>query len=110
LEQIVRAQQKGFKIYLYFTGTETPSMNIERVKDRILKDGHPVSPEKISSRYYLVMDLLIQILQKADEAYLWDNSKERHEFVASYKKGTILFEKSTVPEWVYTYIIDKVGH
>jgi predicted ABC-type ATPase len=56
------------------------------------------------------MDLLIQILQKADEAYLWDNSKERHEFVASYKKGTILFEKSTVPEWVYAYIIDKVGH
>jgi len=88
LEQIDLALSHGYKIYLYFIGTETPSMNIGRVSDRIKKGGHSVSPEKIKDRYYLTMNLLLTILKKVDEAYLWDNSGERHEYRGKLNEST----------------------
>lgn len=67
LELIDFAHRNNYKVYLYFIGTETPKMNLERVKDRILKGGHLVEAEKIEKRYFLTMDLLIDMLKKADE-------------------------------------------
>lgn len=109
LQIIDMARKSGYKIYLYFIGTESPLMNIERVNDRIMKGGHPVSAGKIHDRYYRTMGLLLDMLKQVDEAYLWDNSGQRHEYIGWYKKDTISFKKTLVPEWVFTYIIDKIA-
>ncbi|MFC3560436.1 hypothetical protein [Pedobacter jamesrossensis] len=72
------AHQNNYKVYLYFVGTETPKINLERVKDRVLKGGHLVETEKIEKRYFLTMGLLIDMIKKADVTYLWDNSSSKH--------------------------------
>lgn len=92
LELIDFAHRNNYKVYLYFIGTETPKMNLERVKDRILKGGHLVEAEKIEKRYFLTMDLLIDMLKKADETYLWDNSGIKHDFVGNIKDGILNLE------------------
>jgi predicted ABC-type ATPase len=73
LELIEFAHQNNYKVYLYFIGTETPVMNLERVKDRIRKGGHSVESEKVEKRYFLTMQLLTEMIKKVDETYLWDN-------------------------------------
>ncbi len=108
LDLIDFAHLNNYKVYLYFIGTETPIMNLERVKDRVKKGGHPVEDEKIQSRYFLTMELLIEMIKKANETYLWDNSGIKHQYIGNVKKGIIEFEQATIPNWIDTFILDKL--
>ncbi|TKB97447.1 hypothetical protein [Pedobacter cryotolerans] len=108
LDLIDFAHQHGYKVYLYFIGTETPLMNLERVKDRIKKGGHAVEDEKVKKRYFLTMGLLAEMIQKANETYLWDNSGLKHKYLGKLKNGYAEFEHISVPRWVDTYILDRV--
>ncbi|MFD2286056.1 hypothetical protein GJU39_01820 [Pedobacter petrophilus] len=108
LELIEFAQQNGYKVYLYFIGTETPIMNLERVKDRVKKGGHFVNEDKIEKRYFLTMDLLIDMLKKADETYLWDNSQTKHNYLGSIIDGILDLESLNIPNWIDTYILNKI--
>ncbi|MES2650227.1 MAG: toxin [Bacteroidota bacterium] len=108
LDLIDLANLNNYKVYLYFIGTETPIMNLERVKDRVKKGGHPVEDEKIQSRYFLTMELLIEMIKKANETYLWDNSGIKHQYIGNVKKGIIEFEQATIPNWIGTFILDKL--
>ena len=108
LDLIDFAHLNNYKVYLYFIGTETPIMNLERVKDRVKKGGHPVEEEKIQSRYFLTMQLLTEMIKKADETYLWDNSGIKHQYLGNVKKGIIEFEQATIPKWIDTFILNKL--
>ena len=107
LELIEFAHQNNYKVYLYFIGTETPIMNLERVKDRVMKGGHSVSEDKIEKRYFLTMNLLIEMLKLADETYLWDNSGSKHNYVGSIKDGFLNLEFLNIPNWIDSYILNK---
>lgn len=108
LELIEYAHLRNYKVYLYFIGTETPIMNLERVKDRVKKGGHPVESEKVAKRYFLTMELLMDIIKNVDETYLWDNSGLKHQYIGNIKKGFIEFEQIKVPKWIDTFIFDKL--
>ena len=108
LELIEFAHQNNYKVYLYFIGTETPIMNLERVKDRVKKGGHFVDKDKIQKRYYLTMDLLFFMLKAAEETYLWDNSEISHRFLGSVEGGTLDLEALQIPSWVDTYVLKKI--
>ena len=108
LDLIDFAHLNNYKVYLYFIGTETPIMNLERVKDRVKKGGHPVEGEKIQSRYFLTMQLLTEMIKKADETYLWDNSGIKHQYLGDVKKGIVEFEQATIPKWIDTFILNKL--
>lgn len=108
LDLIDFAHQNNYKVYLYFIGTETPIMNLERVKDRVKKGGHAVEADKVEKRYFLTMELLAEMIKKADETYLWDNSGLKHKFIGKLKDGYAEFEQFSVPGWVKSYILDKV--
>ncbi|MFF5379554.1 hypothetical protein [Pedobacter suwonensis] len=107
LDLIDFAHQNNYKVYLYFIGTETPKMNIERVKDRVLKGGHLVNQDKIENRYFLTMDLLIEMIKKVDQTYLWDNS-ETQDYVGEICDGTLDLQLSNIPNWIDKYILDKI--
>ena len=85
-------------------------MNLERVKDRVVKGGHFVNDAKIEQRYFLTMGLLLDMIKKVDETYLWDNSGQRHKFVGTIKSGTAEFKNLTVPAWIDTYILKKINN
>ena len=110
LDFIDFAHANGYKVYLYFIGTETPKMNLERVKDRVVKGGHFVQDSKIEQRYFLTMDLLFEMIKRVDETYLWDNSGQKHQFVGNIKSGTAEFENLIVPAWIDTYILKKINN
>ena len=46
-----KAQQMGYKTYLYFITTQDPIINISRVKNRVILGGHDVPEHKIVDRY-----------------------------------------------------------
>lgn len=107
LDLIDFAHQNNYKVYLYFIGTETPKMNVERVKDRVLKGGHLVNQDKIENRYFLTMDLLIEMIKKVYQTYLWDNS-ETQDYVGEICDGTLDLQLSNIPNWIDKYILDKI--
>jgi len=107
LDLIDFAHQNNYKVYLYFIGTETPKMNVERVKDRVLKGGHLVNKDKIEQRYFLTMDLLIEMIKKVDQTYLWDNS-ETQDYIGEICDGTLDLQLSNIPNWIDTYILNKI--
>jgi predicted ABC-type ATPase len=108
LELIEFAHQNNYKVYLYFIGTETPIINLERVKDRVKKGGHFVDGDRIEKRYFLTMDLLIDMLKEVDETYLWDNSAGKHIYVGNIKRGILNLEFLNIPNWIETYILNKI--
>ncbi len=103
------AKEKKYKTYLYFIATEDPSINIERVKNRVKKGGHDVPLNKIKARYYRSLDLLMNALNIVDGAYIMDNSE---------KKSAVIFEKKNdgkgyrqvknYPRWFEKAVIEKL--
>jgi predicted ABC-type ATPase len=108
LKLIDLAHRNNFKVYLYFIGTQTPKMNVERVKDRVLKGGHLVDSGKIEQRYFLTMDLLIEMIKKADQTFLWDNSGSKHDYIGGISDGILDLKITNIPNWIDTYILDKI--
>ncbi|KQM67335.1 hypothetical protein ASE74_07700 [Pedobacter sp. Leaf216] len=107
LDLIDFAHLNNYKVYLYFIGTETPKMNVERVRDRVLKGGHLVDAEKVEKRYFLTMDLLIDMLKKVDQTYLWDNSDTQN-YVGEICDGILDLQLTDIPNWIDTYILNKI--
>lgn len=102
--------QKGYTTYLYYIATESPYININRVENRVAKGGHDVPVQKIKSRYYRSLDLLLDALKAANRAYLIDNSKKSN-FVIFEKKhdGMGYPQTNKMPLWFEKYVLNKLG-
>jgi len=95
------AKQLGYRTYLYFVTTGDPSLNVDRVCQRVANGGHGVSEEKTLSRYPKTMKLLPQALQLCDRAYLFDSSSDSIRLVASISEGrNVRLESDSIPEWL----------
>jgi predicted ABC-type ATPase len=104
LEFLKRASHLDYRVYLYFIGTETPEINIERVKERVSKDEHDVPEDKIISRYYRSIDLLPDAIEFVDRCYVFDNSDKSHVLVIEIEKVDDFLEvtqvSETIPKWL----------
>jgi len=74
LEDMRLAAEEGYKVYLYFVGTESPYINKYRVKLRVANGGHGVPDKSIEDRYYRSMDFLYAAAEIAYQTYFFDNS------------------------------------
>ncbi len=109
LEVMREAKAQGFRVYFYFVATDSPEINIDRVRLRVKKQGHPVPEEKIVSRYYRSLDLLLDAIKLSDRAYLFDNSGRASELICQVKDGTQLtMETDNVPSWFEEYVYNKI--
>jgi len=102
------AKSKKYRIYLYFSATKDPLININRVNNRVLQNGHPVEESKIINRYYRSIQLLKETIKLTDRAYIWDNSGNSAKLFAEISKGkelTILDEKNT-PNWFINNVLE----
>ena len=103
------AKELGYKTYVYFVATESPLINIERVAYRVKMGGHPVPDEKITTRYYKSLDLLINAIHLSDRAYIFDNSGDNKIWLAEITNGKVMELKTdNVPEWFATYVLNKI--
>ncbi|MCF8243605.1 MAG: zeta toxin family protein [Saprospiraceae bacterium] len=64
-----RAKEAGYKSYLYFVCTQNPTINKERIQNRITKGGHPVPEIKIEERYHRSLEILASAAMAAHHSY-----------------------------------------
>ncbi|MFM2059419.1 MAG: hypothetical protein RLY71_3804 [Pseudomonadota bacterium] len=100
IEFLRKAQDAGFRTYLYFVATEDPEINIARVQHRVRMGGHPVPHDKIVSRYHRSLDLLSQAVTFASRAYIFDNSGHERVWIAEVTDGRDLeLHTDQLPHW-----------
>ena len=103
-----KAQQQGFRTYLYYVATEDPEINISRVQHRVNTGGHPVPEDKIISRYTRSLELLFDAVTFADRAYIFDNSGHAKVWIAEVVNGAELeMHTNQMPIWFKTALWDK---
>ncbi len=105
------AQAQGFRTYLYYVATDSPDLNVERVRLRVERGGHDVPEEKIRDRYTRSLSLLVDAIRCTNRAYLFDNTSEgsAKEWLAEFTDGAEYELKTrNVPQWFKVYVIDKL--
>jgi len=103
-----KAQQAGFRTYLYYVATEDPEINVDRVRHRVETGGHPVPEDKIISRYTNSLGLLVDAVMFADRAYIFDNSGHERVWIAEVTSGVEIEVKTDrMPAWFKTALWDK---
>ena len=108
IELLKKAQNLGYRTYLYFIATKDPIINISRVENRVKMGGHKVPKEKIINRYYRSLELLSNAVKYSSRAYLFDNSSYDKVWIAEITNGKELELKSEyIPTWLNTYLLEK---
>ena len=71
-----RANEAGYKVYLYFVSTESYRINQYRVELRVKQGGHSVPPRKNKKPLFSLPCCLYDAVQEAYQAFVFDNSKD----------------------------------
>jgi predicted ABC-type ATPase len=103
-----QAKLEGFVTYLYFICTQDPDINVQRVKNRVIKGGHDVEAGKIISRYYRSLELLSSAFLVADKAYVLDSSNMSGDVIIEKQYDEVLLHQENVPDWVAEYLLEKL--
>ncbi len=98
--------KSGYKNYLYYISTESPVINIERVKQRVKLGGHPVSVAKIKSRYFNSLKNLKSAVEQTYRTFVFDNSGEKPILILEVYQGEdVTYYHSEIPHWVDNYLL-----
>ncbi|PNV82482.1 MAG: hypothetical protein C0627_09995 [Sulfurimonas sp.] len=101
-----KAQEAGYRTYLYFIATQDPIVNISRVNNRVKLGGHSVPEDKIISRYYRSLELLSEAVKYSTRAYIFDNSSQEKSWIAQINNAKEFeFKSETIPQWVDKYLL-----
>ena len=76
LKIITKAKKLGYQIHLFYIGVDNPMIVKERVKNRVLRGGHGISPEIIEKRYYESLQNLEKLIYQCDSIEIYDNSEK----------------------------------
>jgi len=115
LDEIRLAKENGYKIYLYFIATKEPALNIERIRGRTVKGGHPVPTEKIKDRYFRSLDNAVRAMNLSDNVFFFDNTvttdtKNEYSFFAEKHDNNLhIKEGIVIPWWFNEYMLRKSG-
>jgi predicted ABC-type ATPase len=106
LDIMREAMDAGYKVYLYFVSTESPKINVFRVRARKKQGGHNVPADKIRSRYRRSMENMFDASLIADQSYFFDNSSTGKDpkVIAQVKKTGLIQEVETYGERPYWFI------
>jgi predicted ABC-type ATPase len=92
------AKSKKYFITAVYITTNNPKINIDRIRKRVLQGGHDVPKDKVILRYYKSMEFIREIIEVADNFFLYDNS---------FHKPVIIFEKTDNCEMLNPDYINK---
>lgn len=102
-----KAQNAGFRVYLYYVATEDPRINISRVKLRMAQLGHGVPDKKIRERYFRSLDFLKDAVKNTDRTFLFDNSSTQAKYIGEITNGEhfTFNPANNLPNWVEAYLL-----
>lgn len=83
LNLIYRAYKNGFEVTLLYVALKNEKLAINRIHERIKKDGHGIPDEIVKKRYNQSNHNLATVAFKADNVVIYDNSQK---FVSVYRR------------------------
>ena len=85
------------------------SINMTRIKQRVIAGGHDVPQDKVVSRYHRSLNQLPQAINASNRAYIFDNSGAASVWVCEITEGEqIEYKQEAVPDWVYRHVVKGV--
>lgn len=111
LEFFQRANNAGYKAYLYYVCISDPMVNLARVEQRVELGGHNVPTDKILQRYDRSLNFLSDMAQASRRSFFFDNSTRSLTFIAEVTPDGFLdiveknFDK-VQPTWFVKSMID----
>lgn len=88
-----RARAAGYEVLCWYLLTADPEINVRRVRARAAKGQHDVPEDKVRSRYIRALEQLPEVFPVCDEAYVFDNSREREaggpSLILRWENGTL---------------------
>ena len=105
---IVRnAASRGYEVEAVFVGTNTPAINIDRVKARVdAGTGHDVPDSEIRRRWSTAQRNLAETAPFINTIHLYDNSEAKSRHVAWITKTNIRLTQK-LPKWT-SRLIEKI--
>jgi predicted ABC-type ATPase len=89
-ELVSVARRAGLIFRLVFVTTQSPHVNVERVRQRVLNGGHDVPEDKIRARWQRSMGNLAWFAARADRLVVADNSGSTFAVLALRHLGSVL--------------------
>jgi predicted ABC-type ATPase len=102
------ARAMGYRTYLYFIATDSPNLNVLRVKNRVALGEHSVPEAKVVERYHRSLALLPEAIALADRAYLFDNSGLEPVWLAEwlpYRQAQLRVRRGDLPAWFKQWVL-----
>ena len=99
LRMAARAKDAGFVIVVFFVGTASVEINLERVRARVKKGGHDVPEEDQRWRFPRTLANMAKLLPVADLAILFDNSTATGHVLVGVGRPGLMRCFEPVPEW-----------
>jgi predicted ABC-type ATPase len=91
------AKRLRFQTWLVYVILDSPLRNIERVRLRVKKGGHAVPEDKILERYGKSLAQLPWCLERADRAWIFDNSGASPRTIGQKQEGVITLDERALP-------------
>jgi predicted ABC-type ATPase len=119
---MIRADDVGYDVTMYFVCTSDPEINVGRVENRVRRGGHDVPHDRIVARYWRTLGLLPHAVLVARRTVLFDNSalvgflanpllpnpktglRPVGEVIRDGKDYEIMLELD-VPQWVFEHLV-----
>lgn len=102
VEAMKRAHELGYRTYLYFVATPTPSVNKLRVAGRVAQGGHDVPADKIVSRYSRSIAQIKAALPYVSRAFFFDNGGSEMIYLGQYTPEgglSLAVGEDKLPKW-----------
>ncbi len=94
---VERAKAFGFEFRLIYVLLDSPERNVERVRLRVQKGGHAVPETKIIERYGRSLEQMPWFVDRADQAWIFDNSGATPRLIAEKRDGIIRLDPNPLP-------------
>ena len=99
LRMAARAKGAGFVVVVFFVGTASVEINLERVRARVLKGGHDVPEEDQRRRFPRTLANITRLLPLADLVVIFDNSTAKGHNLVGVGHPGFMHWVEPVPEW-----------
>lgn len=91
------AIQLGFHVHFVYVILDSPERNVRRVRLRVQKGGHDVPDAKVRERYDRSLQQLPWFLERADQAWVFDNSGSKPRLMVKKERGIITLDEAALP-------------
>jgi predicted ABC-type ATPase len=97
---MLEAEAQGFIVELVYVCVDNPERSIKRVRERAAKGGHYVPDEDVRRRYERSLQNLPDVLRRAHNAVVYENSGRGPRKVLETQAGVIVWRADTKTAWV----------